>query len=227
MRYSILLVALGIVILIIPFTISEPSFNGPTPGCGGSGCHTLDDGIVSATANNLDVEVTLSGTSSDVGGELVDDTGTVVDVINSTSSNPFTLTAPGPGTYTVNAGFKNPGTDWDSTTVNINITSVEDPLNPTVYKLFDNYPNPFNPSTKIKYSVPESDFISLKVYDELGNEVATLVNEVKSAGTYEVEFSTISGSASSGNASNLSSGIYFFKLESGSFTQTKKMILMK
>jgi hypothetical protein len=69
--------------------------------------------------------------------------------------------------------------------------------------------------------------VQLKVYDVLGNEVATLVNEEKAAGTYEVDFSTKGGSASGGNAIDLSSGIYFYKIKAGEFTATKKMILLR
>lgn len=98
---------------------------------------------------------------------------------------------------------------------------------PTEFSLAQNYPNPFNPSTKIRYSIPDVGSglaqTVLKVYDILGNEVATLVNEEKPAGVYEVEFST----GSFGNARNLSSGIYFYKLTAGSFTETKKMILLR
>ncbi len=92
------------------------------------------------------------------------------------------------------------------------------------FKLEQNYPNPFNPSTKIKYTIPgvtvsgvKGSKVQLKVFDVLGNEIATLVNEEKPAGSYEVEF----------NASNLSSGIYFYKLTAGSFSETKKMILLR
>ena len=85
------------------------------------------------------------------------------------------------------------------------------------YKLYQNYPNPFNPSTRIEYEIPEVSFVTLKVYDVLGNEIATLVNEGKPAGSYEVEF----------NASNLTSGIYFYQLNAGSFIETNKMILLK
>ncbi|HMN49072.1 MAG TPA: T9SS type A sorting domain-containing protein [Ignavibacteriaceae bacterium] len=96
---------------------------------------------------------------------------------------------------------------------------VEVELNsmPLSYSLDQNYPNPFNPSTKISYQLPQSGFVSLKVYNAIGKEVATLVNEEKSAGNYEINFS----------ANGLSSGIYFYTIQSGSFTQTKKMILMK
>ncbi len=68
---------------------------------------------------------------------------------------------------------------------------------------------------------------SIKVYDVLGNEVAVLINEEKPAGSYEVEFSAIGGSASGGDAYNISSGIYFYQLQAGNFNETKKMVLMK
>ena len=91
--------------------------------------------------------------------------------------------------------------------------------------LYQNYPNPFNPSTTIKFEIPsviasgakQSQFVTLKVYDILGNEVVTLVNEEKQPGVYEVEF----------DASSLSSGMYLYKLQANTFVQTKKMILAK
>ena len=102
--------------------LSEPSFNGSTPGCSGSGCHSFSNGDVSATIlNNFQVQVTVSGTSSKIGGELVDENGNVVAVINSTSTNPFILTAPSAGTFTVNAGYDNPSKRWDSTSIVISI----------------------------------------------------------------------------------------------------------
>ena len=85
------------------------------------------------------------------------------------------------------------------------------------FLLSQNYPNPFNPSTVISYQVPKTDFVSLKIYDVLGNEVATLINEEKSAGSYSINF----------NASKFPSGVYFYTLRSGEFTATKKLILMK
>ncbi len=92
---------------------------------------------------------------------------------------------------------------------------------PEHFYLAQNYPNPFNPSTKIRYSIPDVGSglaqTVLKVYDILGNEVATLVNEEKPAGVYEVTF----------DASELSSGIYFYKISAGSFNETKKMILLR
>lgn len=88
---------------------------------------------------------------------------------------------------------------------------------PSEYKLGSNYPNPFNPTTKIDYSLPVQGLVNIKIFDILGREVATLVNEVKQAGSYTAEF----------NASNLNSGIYFYKIESGDFTETKRMLLIK
>lgn len=88
---------------------------------------------------------------------------------------------------------------------------------PYDYALEQNYPNPFNPSTTIKYSVPESATVELRIYDIIGNEVATLVNETKAPGSYEVLF----------NASQLASGVYIYSLRAGNFAQIKKMILIK
>jgi hypothetical protein len=88
---------------------------------------------------------------------------------------------------------------------------------PDDFKLYQNYPSPFNSSTKIKYQIPFQSNVTLKIYDVLGREVATLVNEVKSAGKYEVEFTE----------NNLTSGIYFYNLQADNYRQTKKMILLK
>ena len=103
-------------------------------------------------------------------------------------------------------------------TFNVIITSVEGENQlPTKFSLEQNFPNPFNPMTTIRYQIPELSFVTLKVYDVIGNEVATLINEEKTVGNYQVEF----------DASSLSSGIYFYRLQAGEFVETKKMILMK
>ncbi|HZW38123.1 MAG TPA: T9SS type A sorting domain-containing protein [Ignavibacteriaceae bacterium] len=223
MKYSFLLifVALGVILFSLNQTKSQPSFNGTSPGCAGSGCHTLTSGIVTATVlTNNQIRISVSGASGSVAGELVDTNGVVVAVNNSTSSNPFTLTAPGAGTYTINAGYKNPARRYGSTTVSINITGVNEKFDnsiPLEYNLYSNYPNPFNPSTMIRFSIPQSSFTTLKIYDIEGKEVASLLNEMKSAGNYEVTF----------NASQLPSGAYFYRIESGNFSSTKKMILLK
>jgi hypothetical protein len=97
------------------------------------------------------------------------------------------------------------------------LLGVENELQPLTYNLEQNYPNPFNPSTTISYSIPASSFVTLKVFDILGNEISSLVNEEMSAGNYEVEF----------NAVNLPSGVYFYRLQTANFVETRKMVLMK
>ncbi|MEJ2615823.1 MAG: T9SS type A sorting domain-containing protein [Ignavibacteriaceae bacterium] len=92
-----------------------------------------------------------------------------------------------------------------------------------VFNLSQNYPNPFNPATTIKYSIPKQSFVSLKVYDILGREVATLVNEAKPAGNYVVEFNT----QQTTNYKQLSSGVYIYRIRAGSFNQVRKMLLVK
>jgi hypothetical protein len=88
---------------------------------------------------------------------------------------------------------------------------------PVDFELFQNYPNPFNPSTSIKYSIPKSVLVTLKIYDVLGKEITTLVNEKEEAGLHKIEF----------NPTNLSSGVYFYTLKTEGFLQTKKMILIR
>ena len=106
---------------------------------------------------------------------------------------------------------------YNSNFTDIPTSIANQPTVVTEFKLFQNYPNPFNPSTKISWQAPVSGHQTLKVYDVLGNEVATLVDEYKPAGIYNVQFTM----------NNLASGIYFYRLTAGSFVQTKKMILIK
>jgi len=113
--------------------------------------------------------------------------------------------------------MSNEWTYWKDTVSQIATGTDEEIHTPTNYSITQNYPNPFNPSTKIKFSIPKSSYVSIKVFDVLGREVAILVNEEKKSGTYEVNF----------NSANLSSGIYFYRIEAGSFVQTNKMILLK
>lgn len=90
-------------------------------------------------------------------------------------------------------------------------------LFPNEYILYDNFPNPFNPNSKIKYSIPQTSNVVIKVFDVLGNEIETLVNDEKTSGTYEITW----------YAGNLQSGVYFYRLQAGDFIETKKMVLMK
>ena len=106
--------------------------------------------------------------------------------------------------------------DFDGTVTCSNEIEINFSL-PDEYSLSQNFPNPFNPSTKIKYTVPQYSWIQIKVFDILGNEIEALVNELKPAGKYEVEF----------NAENLSGGVYFYQLRSGNYVNTMKMLLLK
>ncbi|MBK8983186.1 MAG: T9SS type A sorting domain-containing protein [Ignavibacteria bacterium] len=123
------------------------------------------------------------------------------------------------------AGFYIPGSEQVGYVVrtdsflNFKTTSIQNYnlLVADKFELYQNFPNPFNPVTKITFSIPVSGNISIKVYDITGKEIKTLVNEFRNAGTYDTEF----------NGADLSSGVYYYKMETGSFTEIKKMILIK
>jgi hypothetical protein len=115
----------------------------------------------------------------------------------------------------------NNGTIDDTLSIENQVTSVNDDqgsiLQPDEYRLEQNYPNPFNNSTVIKYSIPKAGLVTLDIYNAIGEKVATLVDEIKLAGSYTVEV----------NAANLSSGVYFYQLKAGDYIAVKKMILLK
>jgi len=106
---------------------------------------------------------------------------------------------------------------WSNTTTFNVATDIKDNSIPTFYALMQNYPNPFNPTTKINYQLPKNSFVTLIIYDVLGNQLAALINEEQSAGNYQTTF----------NGSQLSSGVYLYKLQAGDFLATKKLVLMK
>ena len=223
MSFKILVFIAALSILIFSLLFAEPSYNGAAPGCAGSGCHNFQNNDVTATSiGNMQIEVTLSGVNSgqEVGGELVDINGTVVASINATNNNPFILTAPSNAKYLVNAGYKEPSKRWDSTSVDLSITSVgtNSPDNLiSSYQLSQNYPNPFNPSTNIKFSIPNSEYVTLKIYNLLGQEVATLVSDNLNAGDYTYSW----------NAESLAGGVYFYKIQAGSYQEVRKMAYLK
>jgi len=164
-----------------------------------------------------------------------DDTSTIplsgLDIVANISSGPYYL-AEGETLifYTAIIG----GNDYDD--IHQNMLTAKNIFNsfltntdekfenaiPVNAELFQNYPNPFNPSTIISWQSPVGNHQTIKIYDVLGNEVATLVDEYKPAGSYEVEFN-----GHSDGGQNLSSGVYFYQLRAGSFVETKKMILMR
>ncbi len=118
---------------------------------------------------------------------------------------------------TANSGGEIRGQVLSSTGIVTSVEFLQDEPIPLGFNLTQNYPNPFNPTTVIRFAIPESSFLTLKVFDVLGKEVAVLVNEMKVAGNYNVQF----------EATKLVSGIYFYRLQAGNFVQTRKMILMK
>lgn len=105
----------------------------------------------------------------------------------------------------------------DVTGLSINVDVKKEVELPENYSLSQNYPNPFNPSTSISYQIPNEGFVSLKVYDAIGNEIKTLIDEEKMPGSYEIIF----------DASNLPSGVYYYKMTAGDFVSTKKLMLIK
>ncbi|MGB5530331.1 MAG: right-handed parallel beta-helix repeat-containing protein [Ignavibacteriaceae bacterium] len=135
----------------------------------------------------------------------------------------------GDTTVTVSVDDGHGGLDEQTYTLHIDFPddiNIIDNHIPKTYALLQNYPNPFNPSTTIRFELPISGLVTLKIYDVLGNEIVTLVNEELTAGKHEVEFYASPGS-SFRLARNLASGIYFYTLRAGDFIQTKKMILIK
>ena len=128
-------------------------------------------------------------------------------------------------------GFANQQLGWilgdggrilNTTTGGISFIEEIELKQPSNFYLTQNYPNPFNPVTKIKFEIPgqarnDNTLVTLKIYDLLGREIATLINEEKPAGKYEVEF----------NATNLPSGIYFYRIQAGDFIKTRKMVLLR
>lgn len=112
----------------------------------------------------------------------------------------------------------------DDLSISSSLTGIdEDSSLPSEFKLEQNYPNPFNPETTISYKIQAASKVSLKVYDALGREVATLVDEYKQPGNYSVKFNAIHLERSR----EIPSGVYFYQLRAGSFVETKKLILMQ
>ncbi|MCX6165408.1 MAG: T9SS type A sorting domain-containing protein [Ignavibacteriae bacterium] len=102
--------------------------------------------------------------------------------------------------------------------INVLASSITQSENVTLtYTLKQNYPNPFNPTTNISFSIPKSEFVKISIYNEIGKEIETIVNENLNEGSYTVNY----------NASKLSSGVYFYKISSGDFNETKRMLLIK
>lgn len=244
MKYLIAILVSGYVLLFAlavksPHQVAaQPSNNGTaTPGCEGSNCHTLNSGIVTAQyIGNMKIRITLSGTTGNVAGEVVDRNGVVVAYNNLSSSNPFDLTVSQTGVYKINAGYKNPKRSWDSTTVRVSqTTGVEDETGlafPNGFQLAQNYPNPFfagsalnarsTDVTNISYSLPAAASVAVVVYDLSGREIKRLVDGAQSAGAHRVQWD---GRDAVGN--RVAAGTYFYRLQTGAFSTARKLMLLE
>ena len=184
--------------------IQDPNFNGGSSN-EGTGIDTITYRISNLTASNMytvNVKMLYQSTTP----RFIED----LFQYNTTEINTFE-------TY-YDGADKSPVL-IDSLQLVISVTETDNEVTGQIdsYKLFDAYPNPFNPSTIIRFQIPENSFVTLRIYDSIGNEVSTLINKNVQAGSYEVEF----------KAENKSSGIYFYTLQTPNFTKTKKMILLK
>jgi hypothetical protein len=169
---------------------------------------------VATLIGETDFNVTTNDLAFDEGGILYGVIGSETEVgklITIDTNNAL-------GTLVGETGFLNvQALGYTTTGIPLSADDGHNNIVPFEFALAQNYPNPFNPSTKIKFQIADVGLVSLKVYDILGKEVMTLVNEQKPAGFYEVEF----------DASSLTSGVYFYQLKSGSLVQTRKMVLLK
>lgn len=191
-------------------------FNGTSWTIYKSSTHQIDDFVSAIAFRNNDVWI---GTG--FCGQIGNYKGVYIfngtTFIHNQSSNTF------PGNCVNDMVVDKNGNVWIGSAYGLTkygtIVSVEDNNGkiPSTFSLDQNYPNPFNPSTTIKYQIQEHGFVTLKVYNAIGKEVAVLVNEEQESGNYKVSF----------DSKNLASGIYFYRLESGSFSQTKKLTLVK
>ena len=178
-----------------------------------------------------------NGNLSDIYGAKLDLNGSVINsfIISNQDNNqltPVILYGQNEGLFVAYSGFAADFNNQPVNTIRIWGNFVDESVNIdddkqstgiiTSYSLNQNYPNPFNPSTKISWQSPVGSHHTLKIYDVLGNEVATLVDKYREAGKYEVEFN-----GHSDEGQNLSSGVYFYRIQAGSFIETKKMILIK
>jgi len=136
------------------------------------------------------------------------------------SDGAYSIALDGSGNVYVTGRSTGNGTNWDYCTIKysqgVGIKKISTEI-PSLFSLSQNYPNPFNPNTKIKFDLPKNVNVKLTLYDMLGREIETLVNEQLNAGSYEVNW----------DGTKYTSGVYYYRLNAGEFVETKKMILMK
>ncbi len=154
---------------------------------------------------------------------MTEDINTEQEIILNSAEYPVTLSVEGADLIIsditgslINKTVKD-GESLVITNSNVSRLKIQGTMTVLDYELSQNYPNPFNPTTKIKYTIPKIGHVKLTIYDQLGQKVTELINEVQSAGRYEVNF----------NAEKLSSGVYFYRIETGKFNSVKKMMILK
>ena len=145
------------------------------------------------------------------GGAIIKSSGSGTNYEVSATAGQLVIDSVGNTQYSIYSGF------WNQYPNIFTSLEFDDLLLPKVFDLKQNYPNPFNPVTTIEYSVPSSAFVTVKVFDVMGREIAVLVNGKKTTGNYIVQF----------DAKDINSGIYFYTLETNGFKETKKMLLVK
>jgi len=182
----------------------------------GTSWTAVNPGLTNTSVYSLAVLGTILFAGTDGGVFLSTDNGTSWTAVNNglTDTLVTSLAVSGANLF---AGTSTAGV-WRRPLVEM-VTSVEGPLtgHPTRFSLQQNYPNPFNPSTTIEFELPRASQVSLSVFDVLGRKVSELVNEREDAGVHEVKF----------DGFNVASGIYFYKIQAGDFTQTKRFLLLK
>jgi len=184
--------------------------------------HIVESSGFTFSPKNITVQVgdTVRWKNVDGNHNVVADDGSFTSGAPSTSAWIYdhVFTSPGQNPYYCEIHGGPGGVDMSGNVTVESLSAVGDEINPlTKFQLKQNYPNPFNPTTNIQYTIGTGQFVQLKVYDAVGNEVATIVNEKKPAGNYVVNF----------NAENLGSGIYYYQLKTKDFIQTRKMIVLK
>jgi len=228
MKFTFWFILISGTFLIFSFLLSQPAYNGSTPGCGGGGCHSFTDNLVStAVLSDLQIQVTVSGVGQGetVAGELVDQDGNVVITVDPTTDNPFILQASSAGIYTVNAGFKKPSKEWDSVSVEIGVTGLSDAgghVVPVKVALLGNHPNPFNQETVISFTLPNQQHALLSVFDINGKLVRHLSDRPYDAGVHRLRWD---GRDEKGNV--VASGVYIVHMKSEGKQFNHRILLAK
>lgn len=201
---------------------ATPARNGTQPGCSGENCHVQKVGNVTYTivdSVTIEVNVVDSKSGKAVSGELINSAKAVVTTVNKTKANPFRIVAPEPGVYLLNAGNRSPSNSWDSVTVDTrNLSSVDNSsINEGNNILYQNYPNPFDTYTSIKFYMDNPGKVKLTVYDIKGNEIKVLVDSFLAGGNHEYKL----------DCSGLAKGMYSYCLKIGNNRLLSKKFILK